>query len=70
MMYQCFHCLTDSVIWDNDFSAEDYGIDDKDGIVQVLHCTNCGAQIQYYIPGNTNDEDKQISILSELKSEE
>ena len=25
--YQCFHCLSNSVSWDNDLSFEDYGLD-------------------------------------------
>ena len=54
-MYECFHCGARAVIWDADFSAEDYGIVDPDtgdfadGIVQNLHCENCGADIQYVI---------------------
>lgn len=26
-MYECFHCLTRTVVWDADFSFEDYGIE-------------------------------------------
>lgn len=33
-MYECFHCLTRAVIWDSDFSFEDFGYE-GDGIV---HC--------------------------------
>lgn len=47
-MYECFHCGHRSVIWNSDFSFEDYGYD-NDGIVHVLHCSNCGALIEYYI---------------------
>ena len=47
-MYECFHCGAKAVIWDNDFSFEDYGYDGE-GIVQVCHCTNCGALITYCI---------------------
>ena len=47
-MYECFHCCTKSVIWDNDFDFSDYGLEGK-GIVHVCHCTNCGAQIEYKI---------------------
>ena len=42
--FECFHCLSRGVIWDSDFSYEDYGYD-GDGVVHVLHCTECGAQI-------------------------
>ena len=48
-MYECFHCLSRSVIWDCDFSFDDYGLD-GDGIVHECHCTHCGARITYLIP--------------------
>lgn len=50
-MYECFHCGCDSVIedWDSDFTFMDRFID-KTGIVHVLHCTNCGAYIEYWVP--------------------
>lgn len=47
--FRCYSCLRSTVIWDNDFSYEDYGIDGN-GIVQTYHCTNCGAEIEVYIP--------------------
>ena len=47
-MYQCFHCGNQSVIWDNDFSFEDFGYEGE-GIVHCCHCTNCGAEIEYRI---------------------
>lgn len=47
-VYQCFHCLSKSVIWDSDFDFSDYGID-GDGIVHVCHCGNCGAEIIYLV---------------------
>lgn len=46
--YQCFHCCTNGVIWDNDFDFSDYGYDGE-GIVHVCHCVNCGAEIEYKI---------------------
>ena len=48
-MYECFHCGHRAVIWDCDFSYEDYGYE-GDGIVQECHCTHCGARITYMIP--------------------
>lgn len=48
-MYQCFHCGINAVVWDNDFSFEDIGLDGE-GIVHMCHCTNCGAVITYEIP--------------------
>ena len=53
-MYECFHCLSRSVIWDADFDFADYGLEGK-GIVHNCHCTNCGAEIQYYIPIEDNE---------------
>ena len=53
-MYQCFHCLSYSVIWDNDFNIEDMGYE-GDGIVQICHCTNCGAEIQYIVRTDEKD---------------
>ena len=47
-MYECFHCLQKSVIWDSDFDFEDYGYDGE-GVVHVCHCANCGADIEYTI---------------------
>ena len=47
-MYECFHCCTRGVIWDSDFTFDDYGLDGK-GIVHVCHCVNCGAVIEYFI---------------------
>ena len=47
-MYECFHCCTKSVIWDCDFTYEDYGLDGE-GLIHECHCANCGARITYYI---------------------
>lgn len=47
-MYECFHCGNKSVIWDSDFSFEDFGYEGE-GIVHICHCTNCGAYIEYRI---------------------
>jgi len=54
-MYECFHCLSRSVIWDCDYSFEDFCMDGE-GIIQCCHCTNCGAQIEYYISFNKEEE--------------
>ena len=55
-MYECFHCLSRAVVWDADYDFSDFGMD-GDGIVQVCHCTNCGAQIEYYIESNMDEQD-------------
>lgn len=56
-MYECFHCGSRSVIWGADFTFEDYGIDDEEGIVHECHCTNCGAEITYWIPIKTEEDE-------------
>ena len=53
-MYECFHCGKKAVIWDGDFSFEDYG-KEGEGIIHECHCTNCGATITYEI---SCDEEK------------
>lgn len=47
-MYECFNCGERAVIWDNDFTFEDYGYEGE-GIVHECHCGNCGAWITYMI---------------------
>lgn len=54
-MFECFNCLSRSVIWDADFSFEDFGYEGE-GIVHICHCTRCGAEIEYRI---SYDESKQ-----------
>ena len=55
-MYACCHCLQKAVIWDSDFDFEDYGYDGE-GVVHVCHCANCGADIEYRIRTD-NQEDE------------
>ena len=47
--FECFHCLSRSVIWQSDFTFEDYGYEGE-GIVQNLICMDCGAEIEYRVP--------------------
>ena len=65
-MYQCFHCLRMSVIWDSDCSFEDVGREGE-GIVHFCHCANCGAEIEYYISleeeGETYGIEEQAEAL-------
>ena len=56
-MYECFHCGHRSVIWQADFDFEDFGLDGE-GIVHVCHCSNCGADIEYYVPVGDPEEDE------------
>ena len=53
--YQCFHCGAQSVVWQSDFSFEDYGIEGE-GIIHVCHCANCGSDIEYYVPIGGDDD--------------
>lgn len=55
--YQCFHCGSYSVVWGADFSFEDYGYEGE-GIIHSCHCSNCGAEIEYWIPLDS-EEDRQ-----------
>ena len=59
-MYECFHCGCRSVIWDCDYDFADFGYDGL-GIVQTLHCENCGAEIEYRIYFNTEGEEDDES---------
>lgn len=59
-MYECFHCLSRSVIWDSDFTLEDYGYEGE-GLIHECHCTNCGAHITYYIRFD-EEETEPVSI--------
>lgn len=54
-VYECFHCLNKSVIWDNDYTFEDLGYDGN-GLVHLCHCASCGAEIEYRIPMEDDDE--------------
>ena len=56
LMFECFHCLSRSVVWGADFSFEDYGLEGE-GIIHECHCANCGADITYYI--RLDDPDKE-----------
>lgn len=60
-MFECFHCGNKSVIWDCDYDYEDFGLEGE-GIVQCLHCTECGAQIEYYIPLDKENEDVDAGV--------
>lgn len=58
-MYQCFHCLQMTVCWDSDFDFSDYGLEGE-GIIHCCHCSNCGAEIEYRIRTD-KDEDSENS---------
>lgn len=56
-MYECFHCLSRSVIWQADFTFEDYGYEGE-GLIHECVCANCGAQITYYIPCEEREDEE------------
>lgn len=51
-MFECFHCMNRSVIWDADFTFEDFGMEGQ-GIVHICHCASCGAEIEYFVPSES-----------------
>ena len=57
-MYECFHCLSRSVIWDSDFDFSDLGYEGE-GVVHFLHCSNCGAEIEICVPINKGDDEEE-----------
>ena len=44
---KCPHCTTE-LIWGGDFDYEDYGIEDRLGIVSNLSCPNCNTYVEVY----------------------
>lgn len=60
-MYECFHCLQKTVIWDSDFTYEDYEMEGE-GIIHVCHCTNCGAEIEYMVPISQSEENERVEV--------
>lgn len=54
-MYECFHCGQRSVIWDADFTFEDFGLEGS-GTVHVCHCISCQANIEYKISDSSYNE--------------
>lgn len=59
-MYQCFHCLHNTLCWECDYNFEDFGYDGE-GIVQILHCRNCGADVEYKIEIRKEDENEECN---------
>ena len=57
-MFECMHCLSRSVVWQCDYSFDDYGLEGE-GIIHECHCSNCGADITYYIPINNGEDDEE-----------
>ena len=43
----CLHCKKE-LIWGGDFDFEDYGIDDRKGIVSNFSCLDCLVHVEVY----------------------
>ena len=54
---KCWFCSTE-LIWNNDFDYEDFGIDDREGIVAILTCPCCGSHWEGYY--DLENEDNSI----------
>ena len=67
-MYECFHCGERAVTWQSDFNFEDFGLFDEDGIVHVCKCSNCGADIYYYVSVNNTEGAEQNVEPDDLES--
>ena len=56
----CWFC-SHKLIWQCDYDYEDYGIEDKKGIVAVLICPYCNSYFEgYYDLENEENEDYSI----------
>lgn len=52
---KCYVCGESKVIWDADFDAEEYCME-QDGIIHEYHCQNCGASISVFEPFDVCEE--------------
>lgn len=55
-MFQCFHCLNNTLVWQSDFSFEDLGYEGE-GIIHYLICSHCGAEVEYKISLEEKEEE-------------
>ena len=56
MCDKCWYC-GGKLVWDSDFNYDEV-YDEGEGIVTYLHCSKCGAEIEYSRRDNLNEEDK------------
>ena len=49
-MCRCWWC-GGPLVRDNDFTSDDVLGDGQDRLVTFLHCSECGARVQYTEPG-------------------
>ena len=57
-MYECFHCGMKAVYWNADFDFEDFGYEGE-GIVHMCTCAHCGAEIEYRVRTNVDEEEEE-----------
>ena len=55
-MSECFHCGMQTVVWQADFDFEDFGYEGE-GIVHICRCANCGAEVEYRIRTDVEEEE-------------
>ena len=55
-MCRCFHCGEETVVWDCNFDFQDLDYEGE-GVVHFLHCTSCGARIEYTVGEYYNNDD-------------
>lgn len=70
----CFHCGGE-LVWSCDYDFEDLeesmyddeGNEIKEGIVQLLHCSECGAEVTYKVPMKEETElEKSVSYIKQF----
>lgn len=72
-MFECFNCLKKTVVWQSDYSYEDFGYEGE-GIVHICHCSNCNAEIEYRVPVNEEEieelvDENQTNIFDYIEEE-
>lgn len=54
--YMDCHRCGEELCWMNDYTFEDYGMEGN-GIITVWHCLKCEADVEIYLPDETEKED-------------
>jgi hypothetical protein len=62
-LFECFHCGHRAVVWESDFTFEDYALEGE-GTVHVCHCSHCGADIEYFCPAKLEEESVKENVQS------
>ena len=56
-MFECFNCLQKAVVWECDYDFSDFDYEGE-GIVHICHCANCGAEIEYRVSTEEDEEEE------------